>query len=156
MLCIAYICRCFFSPPHDVSKDVDFERECYLTINPVENCIYWAYAEVFDVRISDDYFGIIDGYLVLFDEKRFFISCSKCLVEVKSRVRQLKQFEDGRHDQCFYQFESYLDERLTREIRGEYIYHIRGLCKECVFEYFNNIKGELITCFHLYVCDCQS
>ena len=68
-------------------------------------------------------------YLVLFDEKRFFISCSKCLVEVKSRVRQLKRFEDGRHDECFYQFESYLDERLTREIRGEYIYHIRGLCK---------------------------
>ena len=90
MSCIAYICRCFFSPPHDVSQDVDFERERYLTINPVENYIYWAYAEVFDVRISDDYFGKIDGYLVLFDEKRFFISCSKCLVEVKSRVRQLK------------------------------------------------------------------
>ena len=30
----------FFSPPHDVSKDVDFERERYLTINPVENCIH--------------------------------------------------------------------------------------------------------------------
>ena len=50
---------------------MDFERERYLTINPVENCIYWAYAEVFDVRISDDYFEIIDRYLVLFDEKRF-------------------------------------------------------------------------------------
>ena len=125
-------CRCFCSPPHDVSKDVD------LTINPVENCIYWVYAEIFDVPISDDYFGIIDGYLVLFDEKRFFISCSKYLVEVKSRVRQLKRFEDGKHDECFYQFESYLDERLTREIRGEYIYHIRGLCKECVLRRIDN------------------
>ena len=71
MSCIAYVCRCFSSPPHDVSKEVDFEKECYLTINTVENCIYWAYAEVFDVRISDDYFCIIYRYLVLFDEKGF-------------------------------------------------------------------------------------
>ena len=40
MSCIAFICTCFFSPPHDVSKDVDFERERYLTINPVENIFY--------------------------------------------------------------------------------------------------------------------
>ena len=134
MSCIAYVCRYFFSHPHDVSKDVDFERERYLTINPVENCIYWAYAEVLDVRISDYYFGIIDGYLMFFDEKRFFILCDKCLVEVKARVWKLKRFEDGRHNECFHQIEFYFDERLTRDIRGEYIYHIRGLCKECVFE----------------------
>ena len=90
MSCIEYICRRFFSPPHDVSKDVDFERERYLTINPVENCIYWAYAEVFDVCISDDYFGMIDRYLVLFDEKRFFISCSKCLVEELGNLNDLR------------------------------------------------------------------
>ena len=95
MSCIACVCRCFFSSPHDVSKDMDFERESYLTINPVENFIYWAYAEVFDVRFPDDYFDIIDGYLVLFDEKCFFISCSKCLVQVKLRVWQLKRFENG-------------------------------------------------------------
>ena len=71
MSCIAYFCRCFFCSQPDISKDLDFEWERYIEINKAENCMYWAHAEVFDVRTSDDCFGIIDGYLVLFDEKRF-------------------------------------------------------------------------------------
>ena len=127
-----------FSSPHGTRRDLGFERERYVKIDTSENCMYWAFSEVF----------------ILFDEKRFFISCSKCLVEIKSKVKQVKRFEDGRHDECFYQLESYLDERVSREIRGEYIYYIRGLCKDCVFEYFSNIKGDLITYFHLNVCNC--
>ena len=64
----------FFSSPHGTRRDLDFERERYVKIDTAENCMYWAFVEVFDHDTSDDYFGIIDGYLVLIDEKhRFFL-----------------------------------------------------------------------------------
>ena len=72
MSCIAYVCKFFFNSPLDISRDLDFEREHYVIINEAENCMHWAHAEVFDNRILDDYFGIVDDFLVLYNEKHFF------------------------------------------------------------------------------------
>ena len=153
---IAYVCKCFFNSPLYISRDLDFEREHYVIINEAENCMYWAHAEVFDNRILDDYLALLMIIVSCMMENIFFISCSKCLVEIKSKVSQVKRFEDGRHEECFNQFESFLDERLSCEIRGEYIYHIRGLRKDCVFEWHMhaNVYRDFVTIILIFIRKC--
>ena len=45
-----------FSSPHGTRRDLGFERERYVKIDTSENCMYWAFSEVFILLKTIFYF----------------------------------------------------------------------------------------------------
>ena len=124
----------------------------YIAINNFENCAFYCQREV--PEISDEFFGVVDGLLTIFDEESYFCSCSKCIVEIRSKYSICCEFSNGRHESCLHQIDTYFNEKISREIRGEYIFQLWDLCNGCLKKYFYVIKGEFMTCFHLNACEC--
>ena len=151
MSCISYVRSCVILKGLRYS-DIDFERERYTAINYFENCAFYCQQEV-DELYSDAFLGVIDGLVTVFDGECYFYSCSKCILKISSRYSICSEFRDGRHSKCLQEIYSYFHERSVKEIRAEYIFHLWNLCRTCVKSYFNFIKTEFMTCFHLNVSD---
>ena len=64
------------------------------------------------------------GLLTVYDGDWFFCSCSKCLLEIRTKYFFPKKFTDGRHDECIGEIETYLNERINKELKGEYIFQV--------------------------------
>ena len=62
-----------------------------------------------------------------------------------------KKFADGKNDECLDEIDTYFNERIEKEIRGQYIFQV---CRNCLLNYFYTIKGDLGKLFHLKVCEC--
>ena len=92
------------------------------------------------------------GLVAIFDRESYFCSCSKCIVEIRLKYSISCEFSDGRPLSCLHQIDTYFNERISREIRGEYIFPLWDLCRGYLKKYFYSIKGDLMTCFHLNVC----
>ena len=92
------------------------------------------------------------GLVTIFDRESYFCSCSKCIVEIRLKYSISCEFSDGRPLSCLHQIDTYFNERISREIRGEYIFPLWDLCRGYLKKYFYSIKGDLMTCFHLNVC----
>ena len=92
------------------------------------------------------------GLVTIFDRESYFCSCSKCIVEIRLKYSISCEFSDGRPLPCLHQIDTYFNERIRREIRGEYIFQLWDLCRGYLKKYFYSIKGDLMTCFHRNVC----
>ena len=64
-----------------------------------------------------------------------------------------KEFADGKHDECLDDIDTYFNERIEKEIKGQYIFQVWDL-KDCLTHYFYTVKGDLVKLFHLNVCEC--
>ena len=92
------------------------------------------------------------GLVTIFGRESYFCSCSKCIVEIRLKYSISCEFSDGRPLSCLHQIDTYFNERIRREIRGEYIFQLWDLCRGYLKKYFYSIKGDLMTCFHRNVC----
>ena len=92
------------------------------------------------------------GLVTIFDRESYFCSCSKCIVEIRLKYSISCEFSGGRPLSCLHQIDTYFNERIRREIRGEYIFQLWDLCRGYLKKYFYSIKGDLMTCFHRNVC----
>ena len=149
MSCIAYVCSRVLLKGSRYS-DIDFDRKAYIAISNFENCTFYCQREV--LEISDEFFDVVDGLVTIFDRESNFCSCSKCIVEIRLKYSISCEFSDGRPLSCLHQIDTYFNERIRREIRGEYIFQLWDLCRGYLKKYFYSIKGDLMTCFHLNVC----
>ena len=95
---IAYVCKCVLIKGRRYT-DVDFDRECYIKIQDFESCIFYCGQEL--PKISDNFFGVINGLITVFDGERYFCSCSICRLEIGENCSLKKEFADGRHAGCF-------------------------------------------------------
>ena len=65
-----------------------------------------------------------------------------------------KEFADGKHDECLDEIDTYFNEKIEKEIRGQCIFQVWDLCGNCLLHYFYTIKGGLVKLFHLNVWEC--
>ena len=75
-------------------------------------------------------------------------------IEIRTKCLIQNEFSDSKHDACIDEIDSYFNERIKKEIRVECIFLIWKLCRDCLLKYFYTIKDELMTLFHLNVCEC--
>ena len=153
MSCIACACECL-AVKVNFYPDKDFNDDYYAANSEIENCISWPSIEV-DHNFSDDFFGVVDGFMVLFDENNYYCSCALCLNKICSRLSKVlpENSNVNNHGDCINIISTYVQERLSREIRGEYIFQIRNICRYCVTRFFQHVKSELIAHFHVNVRD---
>ena len=95
MSCIAYVCSCVLLKGSRYC-DIDFERKRYTAINDFENCAFYCQQEV-DELYYDEFFGVINGLVTVFDGEHYFCSCSKGILKIRSRYLICSEFTDGRY-----------------------------------------------------------
>lgn len=105
----------------------------------------------FGVIEKYEFFGVVDGLVTVFDGHIFFCFCSKCIVEIRTRYILRSLDADSSHEDCIPETDEYFYERVSRELRGQYIFQIWDLCRPSLINYLKTIKGDLMTCFHLNV-----
>ena len=151
MSCITYTCECL-AINGNFYPDKDFNEDCYAGNSEIENCIFWPSIET-DHNISDDFFGVVDGFMVLFDKNNYYCSCTACLNKIYSRLSKVPLENSNSHEDCIDIICTYIQERVSREIRGEHIFQIWDICRYCLIRFFQHVKSKLIAHFHLSVRD---
>ena len=151
MSCIAYACKCLLLKGK-CYNDIDFDRECYVAVDDFEACVFYCQNEV--PEISEIFFGVVDRLVTAYDGEHYFYSCSNCIIEIRKKYSIEKALADGKHDECLDEIDTYFNERIEKEIRGQYIFQVWDLCRNCLLHYFYTIKGDLVKIFHLNVCKC--
>ena len=89
----------------------------------------------FGVIEKYEFFGVVDGLVTVFDGHIFFCFCSKCIVEIRTRYILRSLHAEGRHEIYLTEIDEYFYERVSRELRGEYIVQIWDLCRPCLINY---------------------
>ena len=151
MSCITYTCECL-AINGNFYPDKDFNEDCYAGNSEIENCIFWPSIET-DHNISDDFFGVVDGFMVLFDKNNYYCSCTACLNKIYSRLSKVPLENSNSHEDCIDIICTYIQERVSREIRGEHIFQVWDICRYCLIRFFQHVKSKLIAHFHLSVRD---
>ena len=150
MSCIAYVCKCVLLKGKRYD-DVDFDRECYVTIDDFEACVFYCQNEV--PEISENFVGVVDGPITAYDGEHYFCSCSNHIIEIRKKYSIDKDFADGKHNKI-EEIDTCFNEKFEKEIRGQYIFQVWDLCRNCRLHYFYTIKGALVKLFHLNVREC--
>ena len=145
MFCIDYVCKRVLIKVKRCSN-VYFDREQYIQY------IYYYQRRV--PEVSDIFFGLIDGLITAYDGEHYFCCCSNCIIEIRTKYSIQNEFSDDKHDACLDEINTYFNEIIEKEIRVECIFLTWKLCRDCLLKYFYTIKGELMTLFHLNVCEC--
>ena len=122
MSCIAYTCECL-SIKGNFYPDKGFNDDNYAANSKIENSIFWPSIET-DHNISDNVFGVVDGFMVLFDENNYYCSCGTCLNKIYTRLSEVPPESSNNHENCIDNICTYIQERVSREIRGEYIFQM--------------------------------
>ena len=93
--------------------------------------------------------------MILFDENNYYCSCALCLNKIFNRLSKvpLENSNVNNHEDFIDIISAYVQERVSREIRGEYIFQIWDICRYCLRSFFQHVKSELIAHFHLNVRD---
>ena len=147
----AYGCKCVLLKGKRCD-DVDFDRECYVAIGDFEAWVFYCQNEV--PEISENFFGVVDGLVTAYDGEHYLCSCSSCIIEIRKKYSIEKEFADGKQDECLDEIDTYFNERIETEIRGQYISQVWDLCRNWLLHYFYMIKDDLVQLFHLNVCKC--
>ena len=105
-------------------------------------------------EISENFFGVVDGLVTAYDGEHYLCSCSNSIIEIRKKYSIEKEFADGKQDEYLHEIDTYFNERIEKEIRGQYISQVWGLCRNWLLHYFYMIKDDLVKLFHLNVCKC--
>ena len=68
------------------------------------------------------FFRVVDGFIVLFDENNYFCSGTTCLSNIYSRLSEVPSESSNNHEDCIDIICTFIQERVSREIRSEYIF----------------------------------
>ena len=149
MPCIAYTCECL-AIKGSFYSDKDFNDDYYAANSEIENCIFWPSHEV-DHNILNYIFGVVDGFMVLFDENNYYCSSTSCLNKIYNRFSKVPPENSLKivHEDCTDINSTYIQERVSKEIMGEYIFQTWDICRYCLTRFFQHVKSELIVNFHL-------
>ena len=80
----------------------------------------------------------------------FFVLAVNAYWKLEQSILSLpKKFTDGTHEECIGEIETYLSERINKELMGEYIFQVWELCRDCLLEYFYAIKHDFMILFYL-------
>ena len=148
MSCIAYVYKCVLLSGKRYD-DVDFDRERYVAFDDFEACVFHYQNQV--PEISENFFGAVDGLVTAYDEQHYFCSCSNCIIETRTKYSIEKQFTDGKHEECLDEIDTHFNERIEKEIRGQYIFQVWDLCRNCLPHCFYTIKGDFVKLFYLNI-----
>ena len=72
MSCIVYTCECL-TINCNFYPDKDFNEDYYAANSEMENCIFGPSTES-DHNILDEFFGVVDGFMILFDKNNYYCS----------------------------------------------------------------------------------
>ena len=97
MSCIAYDCKCVLLKGKRY-KYVYFDRERCIAVKDFENCAYYCQREV--PKVSDIFFGVVNGLITAYDGEHYFCCCSKCIIEIRTKYSIQNEFSEGKHDAC--------------------------------------------------------
>ena len=122
MSCITYTCECL-TIIGNLDPDQDFNENHYTGNSEIGNCIFWFPIET-DHNISEDCFEVVGTFMVLFNENNYYFSCTTCLSKIYSRLSEVPPENFNNHEDCIDKICAFIQERVSREIRDEYIFHI--------------------------------
>ena len=111
MSCIAYTCECL-AIKGNFYPDKDFNGDNYAANSEIENCIFWPSIET-DHNISDDFFGVVDGFMGLSDKRNYYCSCATCLNKIYSRLSEVPPENSNNHEDCTDIICTYIQERIS-------------------------------------------
>ena len=140
MFCIDYVCKRVLIKVKRYSN-VYFDREQYIAVKDFENCVYYYQRRV--PKVSDNFFGLIDGLITAYDGEHYFCCCSNCIIEIRTKYSIQNEFSDGKHDACLDEINIYFNERIKKEIRVECIFPTWKLCRDCLLSIFIPSKVSL-------------